>query len=55
MPFEKRLHRFLEEKNDGIKMEVSYAGSLELEELIVWLNNMGKYFEWMPMIEEKKV
>ena len=56
MPFEERLLRDLEGRNDGIKIEVlDYAWSLKLEELINWLNSMEKFFEWKPMIEEKKV
>jgi hypothetical protein len=35
MPFEERMLKALEGRNDGIKMEVSkYAGRLKLEELI---------------------
>ena len=56
MPFEERMLRDLEGRNDGIKIEVpDYAWSLKLEELINWLNSMEKFFEWKPMIEEKKV
>lgn len=48
--------RVLEGRIDGVKMEVwDYARSLKLEELIDWLNNMKKFFEWKPMIEEKKL
>ena len=56
MPFEERMLRDLEGRNDGIKIEVPYyAWSLKLEELINWLNSMETFFEWKPMIEEKKV
>jgi hypothetical protein len=42
--------RYLEGRNDGIKMEASkYAGSIKLEELIDWLNTMDFVFEWNPM------
>ena len=48
--------RALEGRNDGIKIEVlDYAGNLKPEELIDWLNSMEKFFEWKPMMEEKKV
>ena len=56
MPFEERMPRALEGRNDGIKIEVpDYVGNLKPEELIDWLNSMEKFFEWKPMIEEKKV
>lgn len=56
MPFEERMRRALEGRNDGIKIEVpDYAGNLKPEELIDWLNSMEIFFEWKPMIEEKKV
>ena len=56
MPFEERMHRALEGRNDGIKIEVlDYAGNLKLEDLIDWMNSMEIFFEWKPMIEEKKV
>ena len=56
MPFEERMLRALEGRNDGIKVEVpEYAGNLKPEELIDWLNSMEKFFEWKPMTEEKKV
>ena len=56
MPFDKRMLKALEGRNDGIKIEVSeYAGNLKPEELIDWLNSMETFFEWKSMIEEKKV
>ena len=56
MPFEERTLTDLEGRNDGIKIEVlDYAGNLKLVELIDWLKSMEKFFEWKPMIEEKKV
>ena len=56
MSYEDRVLRALEGKNDGIKIEVSdYAGSLKAEELIDWLNEMSKFFDWKPMTEEKKM
>ena len=56
MPFDKRMIRALEGRNDGIKIEVlDYARNLKPKELIDWLNSMEKVFEWNPMIEEKKV
>ena len=56
MPFDERMLRALEGINDGIKIEVpDYAENLKPEELINWLNSMEKFFEWKPMIEEKKV
>jgi len=56
MPFEERMLRALEGRNDGIKVEVpEYAGNLKPKELIDWLNSMEKFFEWKPMTEEKKV
>ena len=56
MRFEERMLRDLEGRNVGIKIEVpDYAGSLKPEELNNWLNSMEKFFEWKPMIEEKKV
>ena len=40
----------------GSKIEVpDYAGNLKPKELIDWLNSMEMFFEWKPMIEEKKV
>ena len=54
--FQERMLRALELRNDGIKMEVSnYAGSLKAKDLIYWLNSMEFFFEWKPMIEEKKM
>ena len=56
MPFEERMLRALEGRNDGIKIEVpNYAGNLKLEELNDWMNSMENSFELNPMIEEKKV
>ena len=56
MPFDERMLRALEGRNDGIKIEVpDYAGNLKPEELINWLNSMEIFFEWKLMIEEKKV
>ena len=56
MPFDERMLRALEGRNDGIKIEVpDYAGNIKPEELIDWLNSMKKFFEWNPMIEERKV
>ena len=56
MPFEERMFKALEGRNDGIKIEVpDYAGNLKPKELIDWLNSIEKLFEWMSMIEEKKV
>ena len=41
MPFEERLRRALEGRNDGIKIEVpKYARNIKPEELIDWLNSM---------------
>ena len=54
--FEERMLRALEGRNDRIKMEVSkYVANLKPEELIDWLNAMDTFFEWQPMLEEKKV
>ena len=54
-PFEERMLKALEGRNDGIKIEVSeYAGSLKTKELIDWLNAMEKKIEWKSMTEEKK-
>ena len=56
MPFEERMLRALEGRNDGRKIEVpEYAGNLKSKELINWLNSMEFFFEWKPMTEEKKV
>ncbi|GLJ25051.1 hypothetical protein SUGI_0479400 [Cryptomeria japonica] len=53
--FEERMLSALEGKNEGIKVEVSeYASSLKPEELIDWLNEMEKFFEWKSMTEEKR-
>ena len=55
MPFEERMLKALEGRNDGIKIQgPDYARNLKLEELIDWLNSMEFFFEWKPMIEEKK-
>ena len=56
MTYEDRVIRALERRSEAIKFDVSdYAGSLKPEELIDWLNEMGKFFEWKPMTEEKKL
>ena len=56
MSYEDRVLRALEGKSDGIKIQVSdYAGSLKAEELIDWLDEMSKFFDWKPMKEEKKM
>ena len=56
MPFEERMLRALEGRNDGSKIEIpDYAGNLKPKELINWLNSMEMFFEWKSMIEEKKV
>ena len=56
MPFEEMMLRALEGRNDGIKIEVpNYAGNIKPEELIDCMNSMETFFEWNPMIEEKKV
>ena len=45
MPFEERMLRALEGRNDGIKVDVlEYAENLKLEELIDWLNSMEFFF-----------
>ena len=55
MPFDERMLRALEGRNDGIKIEVpDYARNLKLEELIDWLNSREFFFEWKSMIEEKR-
>ncbi|KAH9328781.1 hypothetical protein KI387_000889, partial [Taxus chinensis] len=54
-PFEERLIKALEGKNDDIKINVrDYGGGLRPEELIDWLNRMEKFFEWKTLSEEKK-
>ena len=54
MIYEDRVLRALEGRSEAIKIDVlDYASSLKLEELIDWLTEMGKFFEWKPMIEEK--
>ena len=54
MPFEERMVKALEGRNDGIKVEApEYVGNLKLEELIDLLNSMEKFFEWKHMTEEK--
>jgi hypothetical protein len=46
MSYEDRVLRALERRSEAIKIDVSdYAGSLKPEELIDWLNEMGKFFE----------
>ena len=56
MSYEDRVLRALEGRTETIKIDVSdYVGSLKPEELIDWLNEMGNFFEWKPMIEEKKM
>ena len=56
MPFEERMLRALEGRNNGIKIEVpDYAGNFKSKELIDWMNSMETLFEWKPMIEENKV
>ena len=56
MSYEDRVLRALEGKSDGIKIQVSdYAGSLKAEDLIDWLNEISKFFDWKPMTEEKKM
>jgi len=43
-------------KGYNIKIEVyEYASGLKLEDLIDWVNNMEKYFEWSNLAKEKKV
>ena len=55
LSYEDRVLRALEGRSEAIKIEVSdYAGSLKPEDLIDWLTEMGKFFEWKPMTEEKK-
>ena len=45
MPFEERMLRALEGRNDGIKIEVpGYVRNLKPEELIDWLNSMEIVF-----------
>ena len=56
MPFDERMLKALEGRNDAIKIEVpDYARNLKPKELIDWMNSMEKNFEWKSMIEEKKV
>lgn len=56
MTYEDKVLNTLEGRSDAIKIDVSdYAGSLKPEELIDLLNEMGKFFEWKPMTEEKKM
>lgn len=56
MSYEDRVLRALEGRSEAIKIDVSnYVGSLKLEELIDWLNDMGNFFEWKPMAEGKKM
>ena len=56
MTYEDRVLRDLEGRSEAIEIDVSdYVGSLKLEELIDWLIEMRKFFEWKPMIEEKKM
>ena len=44
MPFEERMLRDIEGRNDGIKIEVpDYAGNLKPEKLINWLNSMESF------------
>ena len=48
--------RALEGRNDGIKIEVQdYSRNLKQDKLIDCLNSMEIFFDWKPMIEEKKV
>ena len=55
MSYEDRVFRALEGRSEVIKIDVSnYAGSLKPKELIDWLNEMGIFFEWKPMIEGKR-
>ena len=54
--YEDKVLQALQCKNEGIKIKVyDYASSLKPEELIEWLNEMGKFFEWKPMVEGKKM
>ncbi|KAH9297847.1 hypothetical protein KI387_029529, partial [Taxus chinensis] len=54
-PFEERLIKALEGKNESIKVNVpDYGGGLQPEELIDWLNRMENFFEWKTLSEEKK-
>jgi hypothetical protein len=47
VPFEERILRALEGRNDRITMEVlEYAGNLKPKELIDWMNAMDNFFEW---------
>lgn len=56
MSYEDRVLRALEGRSEGIKIDVlDYAGSLKPKELIDWLNEMGNFFEWKPMTEEKEM
>ena len=53
MSYEDRVLRALEGSTEAIKIDVlDYAGSLKPKEFIDWLNKMGKFFKWKPMIEE---
>ena len=56
MSYEHKILRALEGRSEAIKIDVSdYAGSLKPAKLIDWLTEMGNFFEWKPMIEEKKM
>lgn len=56
MSYEDRVLKALKGRSEAIKIDVSdYDGNLKPEELIDWLNEMGIFFEWKPMIEEKKM
>ena len=56
MTYEDRVIMALEGRSEAVKIDVSdYVGSLKPEELIDWLNEMGNFFEWKPMTEEKKL
>ena len=56
LSYKDRVLRALEGRSEEIKIEVlDYASSLKPEDLIDWLTQIGKFFEWNPMTKEKKM